>query len=150
MGTKHLQQKTYMAKRQKVERKWLLFDARGKVLGRLASQIAQVLRGKHKPDYTPHADTGDGVIVINAGEVRLTGAKEAQKIYRHYTGQVGGLREIPLRRMRERKPTELLRRAVKGMLKQNTVNGRNQMRRLRLFEGEEHTHEAQTPIKVEI
>ncbi len=143
-------QKTYMAKKQEVQRQWLLINAEGKTLGRLASEIAKILRGKHKPDYTPHADTGDGVIVINAGKVRVTGAKEAQKLYRYHTRHPGGLREIPYRRMMERKPTYPLEHAVKKMLPRKSRLTRLQLRRLRLYAGERHDLGAQNPIAVEI
>ncbi len=107
----HKRQTTYMARRQDVELQWLLVNAEGQTLGRLASEIAKVLQGKHKPVYTPHADTGDGVVIINAEKIRVTGAKEAQKVYRRYTGYQGGMRETPYRVMLERKPTFILEQA---------------------------------------
>lgn len=138
-----------MLKQEEVKRQWFLIDAEGKTLGRLASEIANVLRGKHKPDYTPHIDSGDGVVVVNVEKIRVTGAKEAQKVYRSHTGYVSGLREIPYRRMMERKPEEIIRHAVKGMVPR-TRQGRAQMKRLRLFVGPEHEMQAQQPIKAEI
>ncbi|MDP1836316.1 MAG: 50S ribosomal protein L13 [Chlamydiales bacterium] len=145
----HLRQNTPMLKVEEVERQWLVIDAKGKTLGRLASEIAKILRGKHRPDYTPHVDSGDGVIVINAGEIAVTGNKEAQKIYRSYTGHIGGMREVTFRTMKARKPTEMLRRAVDGMIPA-TKQGRAQLKRLRLFAGAEHDLAAQQPIKVSV
>ena len=141
------QQNTFMQKRTESPLKWFLIDAEGKTLGRLATEVANILRGKHKPDYTPHADTGDGVIIINAEKVAVSGNKEARKIYRRYTGHIGGLREANTRTIRERRPTYLIEHAVKGMVPRNR-QGRAQMKRLRLFVGPEHTMEAQKPIKV--
>lgn len=143
-------QKTYMAKKQDVKRQWLLINAEGKTLGRLASEIAKILRGKHKPDYTPHADTGDGVIVINADKVVVTGTKEANKLYRYHTRHPGGLREITYRTMMERKPTYPLEHAVKKMLPRKSRLTRLQMTRLRLYVGSNHDLAAQQPIEVEI
>lgn len=144
-------QKTYMAKKQEVKRKWLMIDAKGKTLGRLASEIAKILRGKHKTDFTPHADTGDAVIVVNADKVVVSGNKEAQKVYRYHTRHPGGLREVPYRRMMERKPTYILEHAVKKMLPRKSRLTRVQMTRLRIYAGDEgHNLEAQQPIKVEV
>lgn len=142
-------QSTPMVKKEQVKRQWLLIDAKGKTLGRLASEIAKILRGKHRPDYTPHTDTGDGVIVINAGDVAVTGNKEAQKVYRNHTGFVGGLREIPYRAMKARKPTYMLQHAVEGMIPA-TKQGRAQLKRLRIYAGTEHDMAAQQPIKVSV
>jgi large subunit ribosomal protein L13 len=142
-------QSTPMVKKEQVKRQWLLIDAKGKTLGRLASEIAKILRGKHRPDYTPHTDTGDGVIVINAGDVAVTGNKEAQKVYRSHTGFVGGLREIPYRAMKARKPTYMLQHAVEGMIPA-TKQGRAQLKRLRIYAGTEHDMAAQQPIKVSV
>ena len=138
-----------MAKTEEAKRQWFLLDATGKTLGRLASEIAKILRGKHKPTFTPHADTGDGVVVINADKVKVTGAKEAQKVYHHYTGYIGGHRETPYRTMMARKPTYILEHAVKGMVPRTRL-GRAQMKRLRIFKGEEHGMAAQNPIAVNI
>lgn len=138
-----------MAKSNESQTEWFLLDAEGKTLGRLASEIASILRGKHKPTFTPHIDTGDGVVIINAEKVSVTGAKEANKLYRHYTGHIGGLREIPYRRMKERHPTRIIEHAVKGMMPKTKL-GRAQLKKLRIFAGAEHNLQAQKPIAVEI
>lgn len=130
-------------------RQWVLLDATGKTLGRLASEIAKILRGKHKVQVTPHIDCGDGVIVLNAEKIRVSGNKEGQKVYRHYTGFIGGLRETPYRVMKSRKPTAILRIAVEGMLPK-TKQGKAQRKRLRIFCGDKHNMEAQTPIVANI
>ncbi len=130
------------------DQKWLLFDAKGKVLGRLASEIAKALRGKHKATFTPHVDTGDGVVIINAEQIVVTGAKESRKVYRHYTGFVGGLKETPYSVMKQRKPTEILRLAIKGMMPKTKLS-RKQLKRLRIFVGDKHEHQAQQPISLE-
>ena len=126
---------------------WFKIDATGKTLGRLASEIAQILRGKHKVTFTPHVDGGDGVIVINAEKVVVTGSKEANKVYRHYTGSMGGLREIPYRTMLARKPTEILRRAVEGMMPKTKLSNK-QLKKLRIFAGDKHPQSAQKPVEV--
>lgn len=136
--------KSYMAKSQDIERKWYVIDAEGKVLGRLGSEIAKILRGKHKPTYTPHVDTGDYVIVINADKVVLTGKKLEQKHYRYHTGYPGGLKEIPYERMMEKNPEKAIQLAVKGMLPKNSL-GRQMARKLKVYSGSEHGHEAQRP-----
>jgi large subunit ribosomal protein L13 len=141
--------KSYMAKKEDVKRNWFLLDASGKTLGRLASEIAKILRGKHKPTFTPNVDTGDGVVIINADKVKVTGAKEAQIVYRHHTGFIGGLREIPYRTMMARKPTYILEHAVKGMMPKTRL-GRAQLKRLRIFAGTEHDMKAQNPAQVNI
>ena len=128
-------------------RGWILIDAKGKTLGRLASEIAPILRGKHKVTFTPNADSGDGVIVINASKIEVTGAKDANKVYRHYTGAMGGLREIPYRTMLEKKPTEIIRRAVAGMMPKTKL-GNHQMKKLRIYAGEEHSMPAQKPEQI--
>ncbi len=130
-------------------RRWFLLDAEGKTLGRFAAEVAKILRGKHKVDFTPHIDTGDGVIIINAEKIQVTGAKEAQKIYRYYTGSMSGLREIPYRVMMERKPEYILRHAVKGMLPKSRL-ARQQIKKLRIFIGAEHNLEAQQPTSVTV
>ncbi|MGM0440669.1 MAG: 50S ribosomal protein L13 [Chlamydiota bacterium] len=140
--------KTIMIKKEEVERKWFQLDAKGKTLGRFASEVANVLRGKHKPTYTPHVDTGDGVIIVNADKIAVTGNKEAQKIYQYYTGHVGGRREVPYRDMQARKPKYIIEHAVWGMMPK-TKQGRAQMKKLRIFVGEEHDMQAQKPIVVE-
>ncbi|SCA64170.1 50S ribosomal protein L13 [Chlamydiales bacterium SCGC AG-110-P3] len=143
------QNKTPMLKQQEVQPGWFLVDADGKTLGRLSTEIARILRGKHKPTYTPHVDSGDGVIVINADRIVVTGAKAAQKVYRHHTGFPGGLKEIPYRRMLERKPTYIIEHAVKGMIPK-TRQGRKQLKRLRIFVGTKHNMQAQVPVAVSV
>ncbi|AHM55525.1 50S ribosomal protein L13 [Peptoclostridium acidaminophilum DSM 3953] len=141
--------KSYVAKPSEVQRKWYVVDAKGKTLGRLTSQIAMVLMGKNKPTYTPHVDGGDFVIVLNAGEVKLTGKKLDQKLYRYHTGYVGNLQEIPYRRMMAEKPEEVIMHAVKGMLPKNKLRSR-MMTRLRVYTGSVHDHEAQKPEALNI
>ena len=141
--------KTYICKKGENEQNWLIFDASGKTLGRLASEIAKVLRGKHKPIFTPFIDTGDGVIVINAEKIKVTGAKEAQKIYYRHTGYQSGLRKVPYRTMMDRKPTYILEHAVKGMMPK-TKMGRSQFKKLKVFAGSEHKMQAQKPTNVNI
>ncbi len=141
--------KSYMARPTQVERKWHIVDAKGQTLGRLASQIARVLRGKNKPQYTPHIDTGDFVVVVNTEKVVVTGRKAEQKVYRRHTGYPGGLRETSYEVMMERKPTEVLRKAVKGMMPRTRL-GRKQFTKLKLYAGPEHPHEAQNPQPYEM
>lgn len=136
--------KTYSAKPHEVEAKWYLIDAEGQTLGRLAVTIANILRGKNKVEYTPHVDTGDFVVVINAGKIKVTGKKETDKIYYHHTGYPSGLRSISFRDMMEKYPTRALEKAVKGMLQHNTL-GAKQLTKLKIYEGAEHPHEAQNP-----
>ena len=135
---------TYMANAQTVERKWYVVDADGMVLGRLASQVANILRGKHKPTYTPHVDTGDNIIIVNAEKVVLTGKKLDQKIYYHHTGYVGGLKETKYRKLMNDKPEFALRHAVVGMLPKNPL-GRKMATKLHIYSGAEHEHAAQKP-----
>ncbi|MFT4553631.1 MAG: large subunit ribosomal protein L13 [Chlamydiales bacterium] len=142
-------QKTPMIKKGDISDNWLIVDAAGKTLGRFASEIAKILRGKHKPTWTPHMDNGDGVIILNAEKIKVTGAKEAQKIYRYYTGHVGGLREVPFEVMKARKPDYIIRSAVSGMMPK-TKQGKAQLKKLRIFKGEEHDMSAQKPTKVNI
>ena len=141
--------KTFVAKEQEVDKKWYLVDAKDKVLGRLATQIAMRLRGKHKPIFTPHADTGDFVVVVNAEKVALTGKKMDNKIYYRHTGYMGGLKEISARKLLEKKPEDLLKFAVRGMLPKNSL-GRRQLRKLKIYAGSDHPHQAQEPEKLEI
>lgn len=143
------QNKSFMAKKEEVQRRWFLLDAEGKTLGRLATEIAKILRGKHKPTYTPHVDTGDGVIIINAEKVVVTGAKEAQKVYRHHTGFIGGLKEIPYRTMMARHPERIIESAVNGMMPKTRL-GRAQKKRLRVLVGADHDLAAKQPIAVNI
>jgi large subunit ribosomal protein L13 len=142
-------QKTFMAKRSDRPVRWFLVDAQGKTLGRFATEIANILRGKHSPDYTPHADMGDGVIIVNAEKIQVTGSKEARKVYHRYTGYRGGLRTTTYREMLEEKPEEILRHAVRGMVPA-TRQGRAQLKRLRIYAGEGHNLDAQKPIKVNV
>ena len=141
--------KTFVAKESEVERKWYLVDAQDKILGRLATQIAVRLRGKHKAIFTPHVDTGDFVVVVNAGKVALTGQKWDKKIYYHHTGYIGGLEEITAGKLREKRPEDILRFAVRRMLPRNVL-GRRQLKKLKIYVGPEHPHEAQKPEKWEI
>jgi len=138
--------KTYSAKPHEVERKWYLIDAENKELGRLASLTANILRGKHKPEYTPHIDTGDFVIIINADKVRVTGKKETDKIYYSHSGYQGGLKTMSFREMMQKFPTRAMEKAVKGMLPHNTL-GAQQFKKLKIYAGSEHPHEAQTPVE---
>jgi large subunit ribosomal protein L13 len=140
--------KTYSAKPGEVTREWYLVDAEGKTLGRLATQIADTLRGKRKPQYTPHVDTGDFVIVVNADKIQVTGNKLDQKRYYRHSGYPGGLRSRTLREQLERRPTEVLRVAVKGMLPKNRL-ARQQITKLKIYAGPEHPHEAQNPRALE-
>lgn len=141
--------KTTLPVRDKIERTWILLDAEGQVLGRMAVQIADILRGKHKPIYTPHMDTGDFVIVINAEKIRLTGKKEEQKIYTRYSGYRGGLKEISAATMRQRHPDRLIKLAVKGMLPDSSLN-RKALGKLNVYAGDKHPHAAQNPKKYEL
>ena len=141
--------KSYITKTSDIRRKWYLVDAEGKTLGRLATEIATILRGKHKPTFTPHADEGDFVIVLNAGKVKLTGKKLDQKVYRHHTGYIGGLVEVSCRRLLTEKPCEVINHAVSGMLPKNRLRSK-MMTRLRVFAGSEHTHSAQNPETLDI
>jgi len=136
--------KSYMARPAQVERKWHLIDAEGQTLGRLATEIARLLRGKNKPQYTPHVDTGDFVVVVNAEKVAVTGKKAEQKVYYRHTGRPGSLRETSYEVMLERKPTEILRKAVYGMMPKTRL-ARQQFRKLKIYAGPEHPHEAQNP-----
>jgi large subunit ribosomal protein L13 len=141
--------KTFMAKAEEVTRKWYVVDAEGKPLGRLASEVAKILRGKHKPTYTPHVDTGDYVIVINADKVVLTGNKLENKFYRHHSGWPGGMKEIKYKDMMATRPVKVVEVAVKGMLPKNSL-GRAMFKKLKVYAGAEHNHEAQKPETLEI
>jgi len=136
--------KTYNAKEKDITRKWHLVDADGQVLGRLASEIAMRLRGKHKPTYTPHVDTGDFVIVVNAEKILLSGKKLKDKIYYRYSGYPGGLKEICAGKLLASQPEKILQYAVKGMLPKNSL-GRKMIKKLKIYTGSDHRHEAQTP-----
>ncbi|WP_324825811.1 50S ribosomal protein L13 [Sinanaerobacter sp. ZZT-01] len=136
--------KSFIAKPQEVERKWYVIDAEGKTLGRLATEIASILRGKRKPIYTPHVDTGDYVIVVNAEKVEVTGKKRKEKIYKRHTGFPGGLRELTFEKLQARKPEEIIRHAVKGMMPKGPL-GREMYKKLKVYAGPEHNHAAQKP-----
>jgi large subunit ribosomal protein L13 len=141
--------KTYVAKPTERERNWLVVDATGQTLGRLATQIADALRGKRKPEYTPHIDTGDFVIVVNAEKVAVTGNKRTQKRYYRHSGRPGGLRSRTLEQMFEHRPEEIIRLAVKGMMPRNRL-GRKQLTKLKVYAGPDHPHQAQKPQPMEI
>lgn len=136
--------KSFLAKPNEVSRAWYVIDAEGKTLGRLATEVAKILRGKHKAIYTPHVDTGDFVIIINAEKVVLTGKKLDQKLYRHHSLYPGGLKETPYRRLFETKPEQPVYLAVKGMLPKNSL-GRQMLKKLKVYAGPEHNHQAQKP-----
>ena len=140
---------TYMQKKETVERNWYVIDAEGVNLGRLATRVADVLRGKHKPTYTPHIDCGDFVIVVNASKVNLTGNKLNDKIYYNHSGYTGGLRERTAKEMREKYPVEMIERAVKGMIP-HTRLGRQVAKKLFVYEGAEHPHMAQKPVEMKV
>ncbi|MBP7211718.1 50S ribosomal protein L13 [bacterium] len=139
---------TYSAKPQEVERKWYLIDADGEILGRLATKIANILRGKNKPEFTPNIDTGDFVIVINAEKIKVTGKKETDKIYYHHTGYQGHLKSASFKELMEKNPATAIEKAVKGMLPHNTL-GDEQFQKLKVYAGSEHPHTAQKPIVLE-
>ena len=136
--------KTYMANPDKIERKWYVVDAEGQTLGRLAAEVAKVLRGKNKPEFTPHIDTGDNVIVINAEKIKVTGKKLDQKVYYHHSDYVGGMKETTLREMMDKKPEKVIELAVKGMLPKGPL-GRTMIKKLHVYAGAEHAHQAQKP-----
>ena len=139
---------TYSIKKNEIERKWYIIDAADKPLGRVATEAAKLLRGKHKPTYTPNIDTGDHVIILNCEKVVLTGKKLDQKMYRHHSGYVGGMKEVPARVMMENNPERAMMLAIKGMLPHNTL-GRQMIKKLRVYAGEEHENIAQKPEKWE-
>jgi large subunit ribosomal protein L13 len=141
--------KTFSAKPAEVKRDWYVVDADGKTLGRLASEIAHRLRGKHKPEYTPHVDTGDYIVVINAEKVRVTGNKAKNKMYYHHTGYIGNLKSTNFAKLIQEHPERVLSLAVKGMLPKNSL-GRTMFKKMRIFAGGEHTHQAQQPQALEI
>ncbi|EHL14825.1 ribosomal protein L13 [Peptoanaerobacter stomatis] len=134
--------KCYVQKPSEVQRKWHLIDAEGKTLGRLSTEIAKLLRGKHKVTFTPHVDGGDYVVVINAEKIEVTGKKRDNKVYRHHTGYIGNLKEINFKKLQEKKPEEIIRLSVSGMLPKNKLRA-PMMKRLRIFAGPEHVHQAQ-------
>lgn len=136
--------KTYSAKKGEVAREWVLIDAKDQVLGRLSAEVAAILRGKTKPEYTPHVDVGDFVVVINADKIKLTGNKLEDKIYYRHTGYMGGIKAATARELLEKKPEDVIMHAVKGMLPKTTL-GREQLTKLKVYAGENHPHEAQQP-----
>ena len=140
--------KTYMASPEKIERKWYVVDAEGRTLGRLSSEIAKILRGKHKPEFTPHIDTGDYVIVVNADKVKVTGKKMEQKVYYRHSGWIGGLKETTLAVMMAKKPEKVVELAVKGMLPKGPL-GRSMYKKLHVYAGPEHKQQAQKPEVLE-
>ena len=141
--------KTYSPKAKDVRRAWFVVDAENATLGRLASEVAHVLRGKHKPTFAPHMDMGDHVIVVNASKIRVTGAKVADKIYYHHSQYPGGLRETPYERLAEERPERIVERAIKGMLPRNRL-GRQMGRKLAVYAGPEHPHAAQMPVPLQL
>lgn len=141
--------KTYFATNETAEHKWYLVDASGKVLGRLANQIAKYLRGKHKPEYTPHTDAGDYIVVINAAQIKVTGKKEQEKLYYRHSGFPGGIKETTFEKLQAKDPTEAIHLAVKGMLPKNPL-GRAMLRKLKIYAGEEHPHTAQQPTEIDL
>ncbi len=141
--------KTFSAKPETVKRDWFVIDANNLVLGRLATEIARRLRGKHKPEYTPHVDTGDYIVVINAEKVYVTGRKETDKIYYHHSGYPGGIKSISLQKQRQKAPTRIIEHAVKGMLPKGPL-GRAMFRKLKVYAGTEHQHQAQQPIELKL
>jgi large subunit ribosomal protein L13 len=141
--------KTFSAKPEEVRRDWFVVDATDKTLGRLATELASRLRGKHKPEFTPHVDTGDHIVVVNAARIRVTGNKLADKMYYRHTGYVGNLKSISLGKLMEKSPEQVITIAVKGMLPKNPL-GRAMLRKLRVFAGPEHTHTAQQPQPLDI
>ena len=141
--------KTISARPETVQHDWYVIDATDKVLGRLATEVARHLRGKHKPIYTPHVDTGDYIVIINADKVRVTGNKEEGKLYHHHTGFPGGIKTVNLKTMREKYPDRIIMSAVRGMMPKGPL-GRAMLTKLRIFSGAEHTHQAQQPKTLEI
>lgn len=141
--------KTYSAKPNAVEQEWFVVNAEGKTLGRLASEVAHRLRGKHKPEYTPHVDTGDYIVVVNAEKISVTGKKKTDKMYHHHTGYPGGLRSMSFNELIDRAPERVLQSAVKGMLPKNPL-GRQMFSKLKVYAGENHPHAAQQPKELQI
>jgi large subunit ribosomal protein L13 len=141
--------KTFSAKPESVKRDWFVVDATDKTLGRLSTEIARRLRGKHKPEYTPHVDTGDYIVVINAEKIKVTGNKEQDKMYHHHTGYVGHLKSVNLSKLRQTHPERILQAAVKGMMPKNAL-GRAMLKKLKVYAGEKHEHTAQQPQVLEV
>ena len=149
VNSKEPKMKTPLPKVNEIEKKWYVVDATDKVLGRLATQIALRLRGKHRPDFTPHLDTGDFIIVVNAEKVRLTGRKLDQKMYHKHSGYLGGLKSMTARQMLEKKPEDVIKLAVRRMLPKNKL-ARQQLKKLKVYKGSEHPHQAQMPEPLEV
>jgi len=141
--------RTYVAKKEDIKRQWFLVDAKGKILGRVAAKVASILRGKHKPIFTPHLDTGDGVIIINASLIRVTGRKLKQKIYQRYSGYPNGQREVTLEVMLARKPETVMHLAVQRMLPGGPL-GRDMIKKLKVYADDKHLHKAQNPVVLEV
>ena len=141
--------KTYIASTKEIKRKWYLIDARDKILGRIATGAATILRGKHKTIFTPHLDCGDYVVIINAKDIRVTGRKMKQKVYKRYSGYPSGLKQTPLEELLKNKPTEAIKHAIKGMLPKGPL-GRDVFKKLKVYAGSEHSHQAQAPKTLEI
>ena len=141
--------KTFSAKAETVKREWFVVDATDKVLGRLSTEIARRLRGKHKPEYTPHVDTGDYIVVINAEKIRVTGKKESDKMYHHHTGYIGNLKSVNLANLRKNHPDRIIKQSVKGMLPKNSL-GRAMFKKLKVYAGSTHQHAAQQPQPLDI
>jgi large subunit ribosomal protein L13 len=141
--------RTYVAKENEIDKKWFVVDATDKVLGRLASEVARRLRGKHKPIFAPDADTGDFLVVVNAEKIRMTGRKLDQKHYYHYSGYIGGMKELSASKKLAQKPEDVIRLAVRGMLPKNSL-GRRQLKKLKIYAGPDHPHEAQQPEPLDI
>lgn len=141
--------KTYFATNENIDHKWYVVDASGKVLGRLASQIAKVLRGKHKPEFTPHADAGDYIVVINAEHIKVTGKKEKEKMYYTHSGYPGGIKQAAFEKLQAKDPTRVIEIAVKGMMPKNPL-GRAMLRKLKVYAGSEHPHTAQQPTEINL
>lgn len=141
--------KTYIAKKEDIKKQWYLVDAKGKILGRLATKIAVILRGKHKAIFTPHLDTGDGVIVINAAKIKVTGRKLKEKVYRRFSGYPGGLREVSLETMLKKKPATVIELAVRRMLPGGPL-GRDMLKKLKVYVDDRHPHKAQNPVVLEV
>lgn len=149
MGGVEIVDKTYVTRSKDVQREWYVVDAAGQTLGRLAARVARILRGKHKPTYSPSVDTGDFVIVVNAEKIHVTGRKLDQKIYYRYSGYPGGLKEITLRNLLQRHPTRVIEHAVRGMLPKNRL-GRQMFKKLKVYAGPDHPHAAQQPEQLEL
>ncbi|MCM8780661.1 MAG: 50S ribosomal protein L13 [Candidatus Omnitrophica bacterium] len=141
--------KTYVAKEQDINRKWYIVDAQDKILGRLATKVAFILRGKHKPIFTPHIDVGDGVIVINAAKIKVTGKKLKEKLYHRYSGYPGGLKEVPLEIMLKKRPATVIRLAVKRMLPSGPL-GRRILKKLKVYADDKHPHKSQNPVELKV